>query len=196
MLIRMNMNDIEKTMIDGLRKGSVDDFNSLYSVYADALYSFSFKLLKSRSEAQDIVQDTFLKIWIKREVLSTELSFKAYLYTIAKNKILTIFQKRINEISMEELQVYIEENAADSVDLEQHIINQDIKSNLYGSIAKLPALQAKVFLMKTEEDLSTQEISSRLNIPHQTVKNNLTQAMKKVREELKKLRSILSFLPV
>ena len=58
-------------------------------------------------------------------------------------------------------------------------------------MARLPALQEKILIMKTEEDLSTQEISSRLDIPHQTVKNNLTKAMKSVREELKRLRSIL-----
>ena len=185
------MNDIEKQMVDGLRKGSVEDFNFLYSVYAGSLFSFSMRLLKSRSEAEDVVQDTFLKIWTKREELSVELSFKAYLYTIAKNKILTIFQKRLNEISIEELHVYAAENTMDSVDVEQRVINQDIKYKIYASIAKLPDLQAKIFIMKTEEDLSTQEISSKLNIPHQTIKNNLTKAMKSVREELKKLRTIL-----
>ena len=185
------MNDIEKQMIDGLRNGSVDDFNSLYSIYADSLYSFSFKMLKSKSEAQDIVQDTFLKIWIKREQLSTELSFKAYLYTIAKNKILTIFQKKIKEILLEDLQNPIDDDQADGTDIEQHMICQDIRYRIYSSMARLPALQAKILIMKTAADLSTQEISSRLDIPHQTVKNNLTKAMKSVREELKRLRSIL-----
>lgn len=190
------MNDIEKQMVEGLRKGSVDDFNSLYSVYAGSLYSFSFKLLKSRSEAQDIVQETFLKIWMKKEELSTEFSFKGYLYTIAKNKILTVFQKKVSEISMEELQSHIEESTIDGIDIEQYIINQDIKSKIYGSIARLPDLQARIFIMKTEEDLSTQEIAARLSIPHQTVKNNLTKAMKSIREELKKLKSILLFLHI
>ncbi|MFR8836077.1 RNA polymerase sigma factor [Bacteroides nordii] len=186
------MNNTEKQRIEGLKKGSIDDFNFLYSVYADSLFSFSLKLLKSRSEAQDVVQDTFLKIWIKREQLSTELSFKSYLYTIAKNKILTTFQKRVDEVTIEDLRIYIEENTADGVDIEQCIINKDIKYNLYSLIAKLPALQARIFIMKTEEELSTQEISFKLNIPHQTVKNNLSKAMKCMRNELKKLKTILA----
>lgn len=185
------MNNTEKQWIEGLKKGSIEDFNFLYSVYADSLYSFSLKLVKSKSEAQDVVQDTFLKIWVKREDLSTEFSFKAYLYTIAKNKILTIFQKRVNEITIEEFREYVEENATVDVDMEQHIIAKDIKCNLYSIIAKLPPLQAKVFIMKTEEELSTQEISSLLDIPHQTIKNNLSKAMKSLRQELKKISCFL-----
>ena len=181
------MNDIEKQRIEGLRRGSIEDFNLLYSIYADSLYSFSLKLLKSRSEAQDIVQDTFLKIWIKRAELSTEFSFKAYLYTIAKNKILTSFRQRVNEITIEEFREYAGENAISDIDVEQHVINKDIKYNLYSSIAKLPPLQAKIFIMKSEEDLSTQEIATLLGIPHQTIKNNLSKAMKSMRDELKKI---------
>lgn len=186
------MKNIEKQWIEGLKEGSIDDFNFLYSVYADSLYSFSLRLVKSKSEAQDIVQDTFLKIWTKREDLSTEYSFKAYLYTIAKNRILTLFQKRVNEITLEEFREYIEENATTGIDIEQHIIAQDIKCNLYSIIAKLPPLQAKVFIMKTEEELTTQEISFRLDIPHQTIKNNLSKAMKSLRQELKKISCFLA----
>lgn len=188
------MNDIEKRRIEGLKKGSIEDFNFLYSIYADSLYSFSLRLLKSRSEAQDIVQETFLKIWLKRKELSTEFSFKAYLYTIAKNKILTSFQKRVNEITIEGLQEYIEENTLADIDIEQQVICKDIQYNLYHSIAQLSPLQTKIFIMKTEEDLSTQEISSRLNIPHQTIKNNLSIAMKYMREELRKLKCILTLI--
>lgn len=188
------MNDTEKLRVECLRKGSVDDFNFLYSVYAPSLYSFALRLLKSRSEAQDIVQDTFLNVWTRREDLSTDYSFKSYLYTIAKNKILTRFQKRVREITIEEYREHLEENSLSDTDIEQSLISQDIKCNLYAAISKLSPLQAKIFIMKTEDDLSTHDISAKLNIPHQTVKNNFSIAMKRMREELKNLGGYMVYL--
>lgn len=185
---------IEKERIEGLRKGSIDDFNFLYTQYAHLLYSFSFKLLKSESDAKDIVQDTFMKIWVKREEISTEYSFGSYLYTIAKNKILTSFKQRIKEINVNDLSDFLTENVVSDMDIEQHLINQELEVRLQQSVIHLPPLQAKIFLMNKEEELSTQEISNRLRIPHQTVKNNLTKAMKAIREELKKVRIFFLFL--
>ena len=70
-------------LIKKVKQGSYEDFTRLYFMYADLLYGFVLNLTKSPDDAEDILQETFLRIWQTKENLSLETSFKSYLYTIA-----------------------------------------------------------------------------------------------------------------
>ena len=87
--------NIHIKLIKGLKQGSYEDFNILYSIYADMLYGFILNLTKSPIEAQDILQDTFMRIWQTHERINLELSFKTYLYTIARNLIIDSLRRQV-----------------------------------------------------------------------------------------------------
>ena len=80
--------------IQELRNDSHTAFETLYDMYSDSLYGYVLLHTKSTFSAEEIVQDTFIKIWTNRQNLSTEGSFKALLFTIAKNQIIDAMQKR------------------------------------------------------------------------------------------------------
>ena len=73
--------------IKELRNGSYQAFTQIYEAYADRLYSFVLKQLKNRSLTQDIVQDTFLRLWDNRNQLNSFGNLQAFIFTIAKHQV-------------------------------------------------------------------------------------------------------------
>ena len=81
--------------IKELRNGSYQAFTQIYEAYADRLYSFVLKQLKNRSLTQDIVQDTFLRLWDNRSQLNSFGNLQAFIFTIAKHQVIDYFRKQV-----------------------------------------------------------------------------------------------------
>lgn len=95
----------EKDLIKEVKNGSEKAYKELYSQWVSRLYRFVFQYLKSESATDDVVQETFLRIWVSRVSLNPEESFKSYIFTIAYHFLLKELKRQINNPSMEE---YIE----------------------------------------------------------------------------------------
>lgn len=183
--------DIHSQLIKELKEGSHDAFDQLYEIYADLLYGFTLDLTKSPSEAKDILQETFIRIWINRDNILTEYSFKAYLYKIARNLMLNSFRKQMNSIAFEN---YIcseeyQENTDNNVENEMYF--DDFYRNLEKVKNELPDRQKQIFELSREQGMSIAEIAGDLNISEQTVKNQLTLALKTLREKLSEYSTFL-----
>ena len=94
--------------IKELRNGSYQAFTQIYEAYADRLYSFVLKQLKNRSLTQDIVQDTFLRLWDNRNQLNSFGNLQAFIFTIAKHQVIDYFRKQVNELQFEDFMEYCE----------------------------------------------------------------------------------------
>src|ERR1035437_9257721 len=84
----------ESLLVHNLAKGNLLAFNTLYKEYSGRLYRFALGYLKSKDEAEELVQEVFTIIWEKRKDLKKELSFKSYLFTIAFNIIRKHFRTK------------------------------------------------------------------------------------------------------
>lgn len=179
--------------VEGLISGSQADFSKLYCIYADLLYGFVLNLTKSPSLAKDVLQETFLRVWQKRESISTDMSFKSYLYTIAKNLVMDFFRKQVQNVNFD---TYVENEYEHPIDdAITHKINfDDFMMKLSQAKQKLPQKQKEVFELSKENGLSISQISEELHISHKTVKNLLTLAMKTIRKELSPAYQILVLL--
>src|SRR5690554_5362054 len=93
--------DIIKSYIRELKNDSHKAFNAIYDMYADKLYAFALAHTKSRQMSEDIVQDTFLKLWKIRKTINTEGSLQSLLFKISKNKIIDMFRSQINKVEFE-----------------------------------------------------------------------------------------------
>lgn len=190
---RMGEN-IHIKLVKGLKQGSYEDFDALYTLYADMLYSFILNLTKSPIETQDILQDTFMRIWQTRERINIELSFKTYLYTIARNLIIDSLRKQIDNVTFEEyicseaFQQYSENN------IERNISFDEFKEKLAKAKEKLTLRQKEIFELSREKGYSIQSIAETLQLSEKTVKNQLTLALKVIRSEVF-FYFILLFLP-
>jgi len=183
--------DIHFQLVKDLKDGSYNAFDQLYEIYADLLYGFVLDLTKSPSEAKDILQETFLRIWINRANISIDYPFKAYLYKIARNLILNSFRKQMNSIAFEN---YIcseeyQENADNNT--EKEIYFDEFYKNLEKVKNELPERQKQIFELSREQGMSIAEIARDLNISEQTVKNHLTLALKTLRERLSRYSTFL-----
>jgi len=178
--------DILKSYIKELRNGSHKAFNAIYDMYSDKLYGFAFAHTKSREMANDIVQDTFLKLWTMRESISTDGSFQSLLFTISNHKMIDMFRAQINKVEFED---YIE--FSENADLEDNAIEKKLFYDDFLKALKmcknlLPDRQLEIFDMSREDGKTIEEIATILKINQQTVKNQLTSAMKTLRTELAK----------
>ena len=178
--------DILKSYIKELRKGSHKAFNSIYDMYADKVYGFVFAHTKSREISNDMVQETFLKLWTMRETLSLEGSLQAMLFTISHNKMIDMFRAQINKVEFEDYIEYSENIEPGDNTTEKKIYYDDFLKALKICKSQLPLRQMEIFEMSRENGKSIEQIADQLKLSEQTVKNQLTSATKTLRTELLK----------
>lgn len=174
--------DIHSSLIKGLKSGSYEDFDKLYANYSDLLYGFVLNLTKSSSEAKDILQETFLRVWQTRTKISEEKSFKSYIYTIARNLIIDSFRNQMRSVAFEEYinsdayQNYTEDTVENKLDFDE------FRKKFEEAKEKLTERQLEIFELSREQGLSVTDIAGRLQISEKTVKNQLSLAMKILRK--------------
>ncbi len=186
--------DILKSYIKELRKGSHKAFNAIYDMYADKLYGFTFSHTKSREMSNDLVQDTFLKLWTMRESLSVEGSLQAMLFTMSHNKMIDLFRSQINKVEFEDYIEFSENADFGDNPTEKKIYYDDFLKALKICKSQLPNRQMEIFELSRESGKSIEEIATQLKISEQTVKNQLTSAMKTLRTELVKYNLVFLML--
>lgn len=175
---------LEQQYIHELNGGSYRAFDALYTLYARRLYAFALKMTKSQSDAREIVQDTFVRLWQNRENVLPEESFQAYLFTIARNAIFNKMRNLINSPVFVDYIDYMNE-AAVSEDTTTCILEfEEFRLKLEAAKKSLSDTQLKVFELSKEWALSHAEIASQLNLSEQTVKNQLSIALKTLRKKL------------
>lgn len=185
---------MDEKYIRGLRKGSYDDFNKLYDLYADRLYGFAYNLTHSQEMAEEIVQEVFLKIWQMREHLSPEYSFRSFLFTIAKNKFLNDLRNRLTLLSYDEYVTQFDSNEKGENTTESEFNFLELNEQILYAKNKLSQRQRMIFEMSREDGLSSREIALKLDISEQSVRNQLSCALKVLREELIRIGICLAIL--
>ncbi|MCF3107352.1 RNA polymerase sigma-70 factor [Niabella sp. CC-SYL272] len=151
-------------------------FRQLYNQYHQKIYAIGFYLTRSRTVAEDIVQDVFLKIWNKRADLPEVRHFEGWLKVIVKNHALNVLEKAAKERFTCKAQF---EQACDGLadaqlvpKLEQKEINYLIQK----AIDRLPAQQKKAYLLNKQEGFKVAEIAQIMDLSIHTVKNHLKAA--------------------
>jgi RNA polymerase sigma-70 factor (family 1) len=187
----MTISEREKLMFD-LKNGSYKAFEALYAEYFDLLYGYVFGMIRSHTQAKEIVQDTFIKVWLHRAKIDPELSFKAWLFKIAKNQLLNDIKKNFSDPVFEDYLSHCENNQI-VAQPDQEFDLELFRIALVKAKQKLSPRQVQVFEMCKEEGLSATEVANKLNINEASVYNYLSQALSVLRNELKEL-SFLFFL--
>lgn len=186
--------DKEKEHIIALQKGSYEAFTILYKLYLPRLYAFIFDLVRSRSMAEEIVQETFIRLWETHDKLDMELSFKSYLFTIARNRLLNELRKRINNSDFCEYLDYSDKISLSENTTEQSLDFDDFCRELARAKTKLTPRQAEIFDLQKEQGLSVKETAEKIGISEQGVRNQLSAALKILRNEMKDFSALFIFL--
>lgn len=172
----------EAQLVRSLSQGNILAFNTLFRAYSGRLYRFAHGYLKSEALSEELVQEVFTRIWENRKSLKSEYSFKSYLFTIAFNIIKKQFRR---EACYSE---YFSTRVTEDFDLETtKKINYDsLRQYVAELVDKMPGRRREIFIKSRFEGLSIKEISEELNISHKTVENQLTDALKFLRNNIRR----------
>lgn len=159
--------------------GCRDAYALLYSRYVNQLYRYVYLFCKSKETSEEIVQDVFLKIWENRERLQSINCFKAFVFRSTKNILLDYYRRRKTELKAFEALALQPETDAEFSD--SKLIYSQHCLLIQQAISKLPPKRREIVEMRTQEDLSLDEIAGRLAISKSVVKKQLYQGMAFVR---------------
>ena len=177
---------------DILLKDVRNNFDKIYVLYYSRMFRFAKEYVLFDEDAENIVQDVFLLLWEKREVLDIQIRLVSYLFALVKNKSLDYLRHK--EIADE----YKQELSAKLTALEllnySFTSDEEIEQILMTAINKLPERCRQVFLKSRIEGKKNREIANELNLTVSTVENQMTIALRKLRVELKDYLPLLLFL--
>jgi RNA polymerase sigma-70 factor (ECF subfamily) len=173
----------EKTLISLLKNQNILAFNELYSRYCKELYDAAYKRLLSRDDVQDIIQDIFISVWNNAENLDENISLRPYLFKSLKYKVIdSIYKNKSNShISLTDISEI--DFIKDSRNYDP-LLAKELEAFLNNEIDNLPVKMKEVFLMSRKHYLPNDEIAKQLSISSQTVKNQISLALKRLRESL------------
>ena len=191
------MRENEERYVAALKEGSRDAFTMLYNLYADRLYSFALVQTKSKQMAEDVVQDTFLKLWNNRTNLNCYGNVQALVFTMARNLIIDAFRRQVANIDIEAY-FKLHEALPSTASPEESLYFNETKEHLEQAKAKLSNKECKIYEMSREQNIPIKKIAQTLNLSPQTVKNYLTSTLKVFRSQLRReqLLWLLSLLPM
>jgi len=179
----------ESQLIAALKNDNHEAFKQLYENYKLRIYSFILKMIPSKDEAQEIFQQVFVKIWENRTNINDDLSFNAYIYTIARNEAYSYWRKCLNKRQLENYLNIRTDYPHASV--EKSVMDNDTKSYLFSLLKYLPKRRREVFVLRYIHYMSYKEIAVKLNISEHTVDNQIQKALSFIRKNIDKERYLL-----
>ena len=177
--------------VEKLKKGDYNAYTLLMNNYYKNLCGYANLFTKDPSMSEDIVQNVFVKLWVYRKKVDSNIPIKRYLHKSVYNEFIDQYRKNKSVISLEEkhlrtINTIIDDNSFDIEKLMTRVNNE---------IEKLPEKCKKVFILNKKEGLTHDEIAEYLQISKKTVEGHITRAFKILNQKLgKKIKSILIIL--
>ena len=180
-------------LILALQKGEKSAFEEIYSDFFGVIYHLSLQYLKNEPISEEIVQDSFMKLWEIRETLNEQFNIRNFLYTITKNNCLNYLrnQKIIlrHQENLKYLEMQFNFEALDK--LGSYIEFEELRSKMDQAIAALPDDLRETFLLSRFDELSYKEIAQKQSISVKTVEARMTKSLKILRHELSEYLAIV-----
>ena len=177
--------------VEKLKKGDYNAYTLLMNNYYKNLCGYANLFTKDPSKSEDIVQNVFVKLWVYRKKVDSNIPLKRYLHKSVYNEFIDQYRKNKSVVSLEEkhlrtINTIIDDNSFDIEKLMTRVNNE---------IEKLPEKCKKVFILNKKEGLTHDEIAEYLQISKKTVEGHITRAFKILNQKLgKKIKSILIIL--
>lgn len=178
----------EKQVIDELRKGNQRALSEAYGLHSTWLRAYCLASTKSKDDAEDIVQDTFLKLLDHRDTLQPGDTLRPLLLTIARHRLVDTFRKRLRDLRYED---YVEYRDRSVVDGGEHVDFDLYLQYVEKVIGKLPPAQQTIVRMSNFQGMSNEDIAKKLNISKKTVDNQLSSGNHHLKAILKEALKLL-----
>ena len=174
----------DKEYVECLKKDDFTAFDSLFHKYSENLYAFALSITHETFAAEEITQLVFLKVWEKRTHINQHLSFKSYLFSVAYYE--TISWLRKEKSQRRRVSEFVLTSSFSSNETEYAIEFRNIEGLANQLIAEMPKKRKEIFELSREQGFSNKEIALKLGISIKTVENQMTSALRFLREKLGK----------
>lgn len=155
----------------------------LYQKYWEEVLDNAYKRLRDEEIAQDITQEIFISVWENRERLNIEGSIEAYFKGAVKYKVINYFKSAmVREKHKEDIALLTGNQSSSSA--ENMLMLKDLHKQFDDALEELPEKMRVIISMSRKQEKSIQEIAEELNLSAQTVKNQISSALKLIREKL------------
>jgi len=171
-----------------IKRINYESFHELYEEYSKILFFYSLKFVDEET-AKDIVQDIFIKLWIKKNEIEFKSSVRSYLFTMTRNNCLAYLERKIVrkryedekaiKLKIDEIKFYSLHGGLKS------LIEEEYERIFKEAFNKIPKRSSEVFLLCRNQNIKYKEVAAKLNISIKTVEKHMTLALKILRQELK-----------
>jgi RNA polymerase sigma-70 factor (ECF subfamily) len=178
-------------LIEDAQKGNVTAFEKIVKYHQSYIYAIAFRFLCDEDDAEDVVQESFIRIWNHLKVFDPSMKFTTWMYKIVVNlcydkaksnkRRIRVFS-RLNNNSLKE-------DCIDSTDMEQELMNKEIAVLIKSIADGLSEKQRMIFLLRDFQDLTIQEVVDITGMSESGIKTNLFFARQNIRKKLAKLEA-------
>lgn len=161
------------------------DFKQLFLPCHRKLFSVAYRLMSNAQAAEDMVQETFLKLWMQRDKMEKVDNPEAYSITVLRR----IFYDKMRAGHLQEVDKDVGSlQVSSSQNISKQLEEADEYQRVRLLITHLPEPQARIMLMRDIEDRSFDEISTKTGLTEVNIRSILSRARKKIREQIKAMR--------
>jgi len=171
----------DRELTEEMRYGSESAFQAVFERHWKPLYAFVFRLVNDEDQTKDILQNTFLDIWKRREQLFAADSLMPLLIKIAKNEVISLFRKDKVRLAGDEILI---RNLQQIASADEQLIVNELQGEIDKELVKMPVNMRQCFHLSKYENRSVKEIAEELMLSEQTVKNNISEALKRLKMAL------------
>lgn len=180
----MQMQGGEKLLLERLKAQDRVAFSELYSLYIRKIYAYALGIVKSPDLAEDVSQETFVRLWEQAAIIESDRQLGPYLFTIARNKALNLIKRASRESSLSEEifsnAVHQSENGL------QYTQRKQTDQLIQMAIEQLPPKRRQIYELCRNEGYSYKKAAETLGISDNTVNSQMVKAIKTIKEFMDK----------
>jgi RNA polymerase sigma-70 factor (ECF subfamily) len=170
-------------LLRGMERGEEAAFRSLFDLYYQRLVTFAYRFTGDMDSARSVVQDVFVMLYDKRDTIRIHTSLKSHLFQSVRNR-------SLNLVKHEKMKR--EHHARMALELDEGVMPGDslevveLQMSIARVVDELPGQCQKIFRMSRQDGTPNQEIADKLSISKRTVETQISKALKRIREDLKR----------
>jgi RNA polymerase sigma-70 factor (ECF subfamily) len=191
--------DSDESLMLRYRDGDVRAFELLVTRHRKALFNFILRFVRDTAQAEDVTQETFLRLVKGADAYERQAKFTTWLYTIARNLCVDASRRgKHRKAASLDAPIGDEDGSATLLDLvadggaavDRQAQSRELAVRLRQAIEALPDEQREIFLLREVADLQFNEIANVVGCPENTVKSRMRYALEKLREALEEYRDL------
>ena len=172
----------DQFLVESLKSGDPGSFSFIFSTYFRDMVFFAYSFTHELTTAEDIVQDTFVKLWEEHEKLNVTVSLRSVLLKTIQNK--CIDWHRHKKVLNNHSTFIIDNSPLYEYDTDNYVLRSELEDIIENAVATLPDNIKEAFEMNRYEGLKYQEIAIRLNVSVRTVEVRISKALDLLRKKL------------